>query len=99
MHDFPQDAVGQAVHYGIYDLQHNRGTVYVSQSADTSTFAVDNIAHWYETELPERFPGATRLMIEADGGGSMGRIDGAEGREHECAGLAERRGENTNARD
>lgn len=72
IHDFPQDAIGQAVPYGIYDLQYNRGTVYVGQSADTSTFAVDNIARWCETEMPERFPGATRLMIQADCGGSNG---------------------------
>ncbi len=69
-HDFPQDAVGRAVPYGIYDLQHNRGTVYVGQSADTPAFAVDNIAHWCATELPERFPEATQLLIEADSGGS-----------------------------
>jgi hypothetical protein len=70
IHDFRQDAVGRAVPYGIYDLQHNRGTVYVGQSADTPAFAVDNIAHWCQTELPLLFPGVTHLMIEADGGGS-----------------------------
>jgi hypothetical protein len=70
MHDFPQDAVGRAVPYGIYDLQHNQGTVYVGQSADTPAFAVDNIARWCQTELLERFPDATHLLIEADSGGS-----------------------------
>jgi hypothetical protein len=69
-HDFPQDAVGRAVPYGIYDLQHNCGTVYVGQSADTPAFAVDNIAQWCATELPARFPSATQLLIEADSGGS-----------------------------
>lgn len=72
IHDFPGDAVGRAVPYGIYDLQHNHGTVYVGQSADTPAFAVDNIAHWCRTEMPERFPKATHLMIEADCGGSNG---------------------------
>jgi hypothetical protein len=56
IHDFLSEGVGRAVPYGIYDLQHNRGTVYVGQSADT----------------PQRFPGATHLFIEADGGGSNG---------------------------
>ncbi len=70
VHDFPQDAVGRAVPYGIYDLQHNRGTVYAGQSADTPAFAVDNIAEWCATELRERFPEATQLLIEADSGGS-----------------------------
>lgn len=35
-HDFRQDAVGRATPYGVYDLQHNQGTVVVGQSADTS---------------------------------------------------------------
>jgi hypothetical protein len=72
VHDFPSEALGRAVPYGLYDRQHNCGTVYVGQSADTPAFAVDNIAAWCRTELPERFPGATRLLIEADGGGSNG---------------------------
>jgi hypothetical protein len=70
VHDFPSDAVGRAVPYGIYDLQHNCGTIYVGQSADTPAFAVDNIAHWCRTEMRQRFPNATQLMIEADCGGS-----------------------------
>jgi Rhodopirellula transposase DDE domain len=69
-HDFPSSGLGRAVPYGIYDLQHNRGTVYVGQSADTPAFAVDNLVTWCQTELPQRFPGATHLFIEADGGGS-----------------------------
>jgi len=69
-HDFPQDAIGRAVPYGIYDLVHNRGTVYVGQSADTPAFAVDAISQWCATEMHERFPGATELLIEADSGGS-----------------------------
>jgi hypothetical protein len=72
VHDFPSEAVGRAVPYGIYDLQHNHGTVYVGQSADTPAFAVDNIAHWCRTEMPNRFPNATHLMVEADCGGSNG---------------------------
>jgi len=71
-HDFPQDAIGRAVPYGIYDLRANRGTVYIGQSADTPTFAVDNLAHWCRTELRERYPHATHILIEADSGGSNG---------------------------
>lgn len=69
-HDFPQDALGRAAPYGIYDVRHNCGTIYVGQAADTPRFAVDNIAHWCATELPERFPQATDVLIEADSGGS-----------------------------
>jgi hypothetical protein len=53
-HDFPHDAVGRAVPYGIYDLWANCGSVYVGVSADTPMFAVDNIAYWCATELRER---------------------------------------------
>jgi len=72
VHDFPSEAVGRAVPYGVYDLQYNRATVYVGQSADTPAFAVDNLVQWCQTELPERFPDATELFVEADAGGSNG---------------------------
>jgi Rhodopirellula transposase DDE domain len=71
-HDFPHDALGRAVPYGIYDLSANRGTVYIGCSADTPIFAVDNVAHWCRTELRERYPEADQLLIEADSGGSNG---------------------------
>jgi hypothetical protein len=70
VHDFPSAAVGRAVPYGIYDLLRNVGVVYVGQSADTPEFAVDNIAAWCAMNLPRYYPQATRLLIEADGGGS-----------------------------
>ena len=69
-HDFRQDALGRAVPYGIYDLTHNRGTVYVGQSADTPRFAVDMVARWWADEGHRAFPEATELLILADGGGS-----------------------------
>ena len=66
VHDFPSDAEGRAVPYGIYDQPHNCGTVYVGQSADTPTFAVDNLVRWCEMEKPLRFSNTTDLLIEAD---------------------------------
>ena len=69
-HDFRQDALGRAVPYGIYDLTHNRGTVFVGQSADTPRFAVDLVARWWADEGHLAFPDATALLILADGGGS-----------------------------
>ena len=45
-HDFPTDAVGKAVPYGIYDTQKNIGTVFVGHSADTPSFAVECIGKW-----------------------------------------------------
>jgi hypothetical protein len=69
-HDFRQDALGRAVPYGIYDLTHNRGTVYVGQSADTPRFAVDTLVRWWTDEGQAAFPAAHELLILADGGGS-----------------------------
>ena len=72
VHDFLNDAVGRAVPYGISDLTHNRGSVVVGKSADTPEFAVDAIAHWWDTQGAVSFPGSDRLLILADGGGSNG---------------------------
>jgi hypothetical protein len=58
-HDFPQDALGRAVPYGLYDVIHNRGTVYVGSSADTPQFAVVAMARWWETEGCGAFPRLT----------------------------------------
>jgi hypothetical protein len=70
VHDFRPDALGRAVPYGIYDLTHNRGTVYVGQSADTPRFAVDVIARWWVDEGRAAYPEASELLILADSGGS-----------------------------
>jgi hypothetical protein len=71
-HDFATEATGKAVPYGIYDLQHNAGYVYVGQSADTAEFAVTMIADWWTTIGQRTFAGANRLLILCDGGGSNG---------------------------
>lgn len=71
-HDFRSDAKALAAPYGIYDLNANRGTVFVSTSHDTSDFVVDCLATWWHTEGCRRYPGATELNILADSGGSNG---------------------------
>jgi Rhodopirellula transposase DDE domain len=70
IHDFVQDSLGRAVPYGIYDVLHNRGTVYVGTSAETPAFAVDAIAGWWRREGQAAFPGAAHLLILADAGGA-----------------------------
>ncbi len=72
VHDFPSDAVGKAVPYGIYDERANSGYVFVGQSADTPAFAVDNIVAWWSTVGQRCYPQATDLLILADAGGSNG---------------------------
>lgn len=71
-HDFDQEALGKAVPYGIYDLKHNRGYVYVGMSADTPQFAVEMIVRWWTTEGQVLYPNADKLLILADAGGSNG---------------------------
>lgn len=71
MHDFPSDAL-RAVPYGIYDMAHQRGSVYVGTSADTPEFAVDSITRWRGEEGRLRYPEAPELLILADAGGSNG---------------------------
>lgn len=77
VHDFRSEALGRAIPYGIYDLTHNRGTVYVGSSADTPQFAVDVLARWWETEGAIAYPLAEQLLILADVVGAMGIVPGA----------------------
>lgn len=72
MHDFPGDAQGKAVPYGIYDLLHHQGYVCVGQSAETPEFAVDAIVHWWEQVGCKLYADAPELLILADGGGANG---------------------------
>jgi len=70
-HDFPKDAEGRAVPYGVYDPERNEGHVCVTISSDTADLAVDAIHDWWRLNQPH-YPKAKRLMIEADSGGSNG---------------------------
>lgn len=69
-HDFRDDALARAAPYGVYDLCHDRGSVYVGTSADTAEFAADAISRWWQDEGRVRHPGAGELLILADAGGS-----------------------------
>jgi hypothetical protein len=71
-HDFEQDALGKAVPYGLYDLMHNHGYVYVGQSADTPQFAVEVIVRWWREIGKSLFLCADKILILADAGGSNG---------------------------
>lgn len=69
-HDFPSDAIGTARPYGIYDLRHNQGYVYVGNSAETSEFAAYCIAQWWSDPDRPRFEREDVLLIFCDAGGS-----------------------------
>lgn len=70
VHDFPGDALGRAVPYGVYDLTNNRGFIYLGSSGDTPAFAADAIAAWWQTEGQLTWPTDTHLLLLADAGGS-----------------------------
>jgi DDE family transposase len=63
---------GKAVPYGVYDVGTNTGWVNVGTDADTGVFAVESIRRWWTTIGALAYPGADRLLITADGGGSNG---------------------------
>jgi hypothetical protein len=71
-HDFPSDADGVAIPYGIYDPFRNHGFVLVGTTRDTSQFAVDAINAWWSDFGTRHYPRADRLLILADCGGSNG---------------------------
>lgn len=73
VHDFPSQAVGKAIPYGVYDLATNTGWVSVGTDHDTATFAAETIRRWWQQMGAPTYPGATDLLITADGGGSNSR--------------------------
>lgn len=73
-HDFPNDAVGMAIPYGIYDTEANRGFVAVGTSHETPAFAVDSITDWWKRYGRTNYPNSDELLILADcGGGNSAR--------------------------
>ena len=72
VHDFLDKALGKAIPYGVYDMVHNQGWVSVGIDHDTARFAANSIRRWWYEMGQARFPGASELLITADGGGSNG---------------------------
>ena len=69
-HDFP--GPDKAIPYGIYDLAANAGWVNAGTDHDTAAFAVESIRRWWSARGSADYPGARRLLITADAGGSNG---------------------------
>lgn len=72
VHDFPDEELGKAIPYGVYDLTANNGWVSVGITHDTGEFAVSAIRTWLEKMGRQRYPQMRELMITADCGGSNG---------------------------
>ena len=71
-HDFPSDAVGRAIPFGIYDQGWNTGFVVVRTSHETAEFATEALRTWWLKTGFWRYPNARKWLIEADCGGANG---------------------------
>jgi hypothetical protein len=69
VHDFGKE---KGIPHGVYDVGKNLGWVTVGCDHDTASFAVASIRRWWLAMGRELYPGATKLLICADGGGSNG---------------------------
>ena len=72
VHDFPGDAVGKAIPYGVYDMARNEAWVSVGRDHDTPAFAVASIRQWWTMMGRRAYPTTGALFITADAGGSNG---------------------------
>ena len=72
VHDFVIPELGKVAPYGVYDVAANDGWVNLGISHDTAAFAVGSIRRWWHMLGAARYPTATRLLINADCGGSNG---------------------------
>lgn len=72
VHDFPDDGVGKAIPYGVYDMGRNEACVNVGRDHDTPTFAVASIRQWWKLMGERAYPDAREIFITADAGGSNG---------------------------
>src|SRR5262249_55175361 len=69
-HDFPDPELGKAVPYGGDVVAGDTGWVSVGGGADTAEFAVSTIRRWWTEVGAVAYPGASKLLITADSGGS-----------------------------
>ena len=72
VHDFPGEALGKVIPYGVYDETTNTGWVSVGVDHDTAEFAVETVRRWWRHMGREVYPQAKRWLITADGGGANG---------------------------
>jgi hypothetical protein len=70
--DYPRQAQGVAIPYGIYDVTRNEGFVVVGTTHQTPQFAVAAIRRWWLKVGQTRYRRKKHLLIEADCGGANG---------------------------
>ena len=71
-HSFGDEQGGHAIPYGIYDVAANTGFVNVGTDHNTAALAVESIRRWWNLIGADAYPGAARLLICCDAGGSNG---------------------------
>ena len=71
-YNFPSDAEGKAIPYGVYDMKHNDALVNVGSDHDTPEFAVASIRLWWNAMGKDAYPESKKLFITVDSGGSNG---------------------------
>lgn len=69
-HDFLSYSEGKIVPHGLYDIGLNKAHVNLGTSRDTTEFACDSVAHWWENIGKHDYSCATQLLLMCDGGGS-----------------------------
>jgi len=70
--DFPDKRLGKVTPAGVYDLSHNEGWVSVGIDHNTSQFVTETIRRWWREMGAPLYPGADRLLVTVDAGGSNG---------------------------
>jgi len=70
--DYPSQADGVAIPYGIYEIATNHGFVVVGTSHQTPAFVIAAIRTWCRVRGQALFAVHRELLIEADGGGGNG---------------------------
>jgi Rhodopirellula transposase DDE domain len=70
IYDFPDEVLGKALPYGVYDVTMNQGWVSVGISHDTAELAVESIRRWWDEMGQALYRHARNILITADCGGS-----------------------------
>jgi Rhodopirellula transposase DDE domain len=71
-HGFGDEETGHAIPYGICDVAANTGFVNVGTDHNTAALAVESVRRWWDLIGKDAYPGARRLLVTCDAGGSSG---------------------------
>ena len=71
-YDYPSDAIGVAIPFGIYDVARKEGVVVVGTSHQTPEFAVASVRRWWLRIGRRHYPDQNELLLECDGGNPNG---------------------------